>query len=159
MSTPRLGVTTLATRLQEADGVRTSDWAAVLADVPLFAALSHRHLRRIARLAAPVRHRRHSRIVREGERGDAFYVLIDGEASVIGRGRRIHLRPGDFFGEMALLDGAPRSATIEAETDVLVMRIGRAPFAKMLESEPKIALAILRELAGRLRRQMPAETA
>jgi CRP/FNR family transcriptional regulator, cyclic AMP receptor protein len=151
MSTTRLGVTGVANQLQSRGSLRASDWAEVLAGVPLFAGLSKRNLRRIARLATPVRHRRHTRIVREGDAGDAFYVLIDGEASVVGGRRRVRLHPGDFFGEMALLDGAPRSATIEADTEVLAMRIGRRQFCDMLEDEPRIALAVLRELATRIR--------
>jgi len=58
---------------------------------------------------------------------------------------------GDFFGEMSLLDGKERSATVVADTDVLTLRIARSAFMKMLKNEPSIALAILTELAGRIR--------
>lgn len=63
----------------------------------------------------------------------------------------IRLQAGDFFGEMSLLDGKERSATIEADTEVLLLAIARPDFMKMLESEPPMAVAILKELATRLR--------
>src|SRR5205085_12603383 len=113
MSTPRLGASSLASQSQRAGHARPGDWAEVLSEVPIFASLSKRHLRRVAGLGEPVRYPRHTRIVRQGDRGDAFYVLIEGDARVLGSRRRIRLRAGDFFGEMALLDGAARSATIE----------------------------------------------
>jgi CRP-like cAMP-binding protein len=67
------------------------------------------------------------------------------------KGRRVILKAGDYFGEMALLDGAPRSADITASGEVTVMVIARAAFSKLLRSEPQIAQVLLRTLAGRLR--------
>ena len=64
----------------------------------------------------------------------------------------MRLKAGDAFGEMALLDGTPRTATVEAQTEVLAMLLGRSAFLKTLEAEPKIALAIMRTLAERLRK-------
>jgi CRP/FNR family transcriptional regulator/CRP/FNR family cyclic AMP-dependent transcriptional regulator len=62
------------------------------------------------------------------------------------------LRRGDYFGEMALIDGEPRSATITATTELHAMRLRRSPFLKLLEQEPRIALALMAELAARVRR-------
>jgi CRP-like cAMP-binding protein len=130
----------------------TRDWVNVLADVPLFAGLSKRHLKRIADLAVTRRVDRYTAIVREGTRGDAFFVILDGSAVVRKNGRRrARLRAGDSFGELALLDGAPRTATVEAEQETLCMQLGRTSFAKMLESEPKVAVSLLKTLAARLR--------
>ena len=128
-------------------------WAPVLQELPLFADVSKRHVRKIAKLAKEARFSAGSRIVRRGEPGNAFFVILDGDASVA---RATGLPPipltvGDYFGEMALLDGGSRSATVVANTDVLCLRISRGPFTRMLKDEPEIALALLRQLTGRLR--------
>jgi CRP-like cAMP-binding protein len=137
-------------------GARPADvtrlWAPVLQELPLFAGVSKRHVRKIAALATEARFSTGSRIVRQGEPGNAFFVVLDGEASVVRSGLpSIPLGPGDSFGEMALLDGGPRSATVVAKTDVLCLRLARAAFTKMLKSEPEIALVLLGELSRRLR--------
>jgi CRP/FNR family transcriptional regulator, cyclic AMP receptor protein len=90
-------------------------------------------------------------MVQVGEPADAFYVILDGRVRVETPGRGIELKSGDFFGEMALLDGEPRSATIVTLTEVFAMIIPRAKFLKLLESEPKIALSIMATLTRRLR--------
>jgi CRP/FNR family transcriptional regulator, cyclic AMP receptor protein len=128
------------------------EWVAVLAEVPLFASLSSRHVRRIAGLARLKRFERGVPVVVAGRPGDAFYVILDGEVSVGVPGRRRNrLAAGEYFGEMALLDGAPRSATVTAEKDVLLLEIGRTAFARLLKEEPAITLALLRSLAARVR--------
>jgi CRP/FNR family transcriptional regulator, cyclic AMP receptor protein len=128
------------------------EWAAVLAEVPLFATLSGRHLRRVATLAHLRRFERGVPVVVAGRSGDAFYVVIDGELSVGVPGRRrMRVGPGDYFGEMALLDGSPRSATVTAESEVLLLELGRTAFARLLKQEPAITLALLKGLAARVR--------
>ena len=134
-------------------------WADVLGAIPLFHGLSHRHLRRIAGAATVKRYVPYTAIVRIDDAGDAFFVILDGTAYVRRPGKRnIRLQPGDFFGELALLDTAPRLATVEAETEVLTMRLGRTAFQKVLNDEPKVALAMLRTLARRMRETQPAVT-
>jgi len=129
-----------------------SDWVPVLAEVPLFASLSRRHLKRVAKLARTRRFASGTPIVRRGEAGAAFFVLLDGAARVLlPKGRPVRLRSGDFFGEMALLDDSPRSADVIADGEVLVMTISRSAFGKLLRSEPAIANELLRTLAARLR--------
>ncbi len=128
------------------------DWTDVLAEVPLFAGLSKRHVKAIARLAKVQRREAFSTLVEAGRPGDSFFLLLEGTAVVRPKGKRAAtLGPGAFFGELALLDDAPRSATVEAKEDVLVARIGRTGFLKMVEKEPKVALVLLRTLAARLR--------
>jgi CRP/FNR family cyclic AMP-dependent transcriptional regulator len=128
------------------------DWLPVLADVPLFGDLSRRHLRRVSSLAKTRRFAPNTAIVRNGERGTAFYVILDGAARVVTpKGRPRRLKAGQFFGEMALFDDSPRSADVVAESDVLAMTISRSSFAKLLKSEPAIAHALLRTLAARVR--------
>jgi CRP-like cAMP-binding protein len=128
------------------------DWLNVLAEVPLFEGLSKRHLQRIAKLARIRRFASGAPLVRSGDEGRSFYVLLDGSARVVRAGGRVRrLGVGDCFGEMALLDGAPRSADVVADGDVLALTIGRAGFAKLLRSEPALAQSLLRTLAARLR--------
>src|SRR3954467_12797495 len=89
------------------------EWVDVLRDIPLFSPLSKRHVKRIANLARPRRFAASSAIVRKGQRGETFFVILDGEATLnLPGGRSVTLGAGDFFGELALLDGGPRTATI-----------------------------------------------
>jgi len=126
------------------------DWVPVLKELPLFEGMSSRHLRRI-----PARAKRYGSgetIVRAGDPGNAFYVVLDGTVRVDPpKGASVTLKAGDSFGEMSLLDGAPRSADITAAGEVTLMVIGRAAFTKLRRSEPQMAAALLRTLAGRLR--------
>lgn len=129
------------------------EWLTVLETVPLFAGLSKRHLRRVARIAIRGDISKHTIIVGPDRDADSFFVVLDGEADVATpTGTHIRLGPGRFFGEMALLDDGPRTATVTAATDMQVMRISRRRFSQLLEAEPNVALAILRELAARVRR-------
>jgi CRP-like cAMP-binding protein len=128
------------------------DWTGVLAQVPLFSDLSKRHLRGIAKLATIRRLPAYTRIVREGEQAHSFYLMLEGTAVVRPSGKRpVKIGAGDFFGELALLDKSPRSATVEAQTEVQVASIGRSAFLRMVEHEPKVALILLRTMAARLR--------
>jgi CRP-like cAMP-binding protein len=133
-------------------GTMGHGWTEVLSDVPLFSGLSKRHLNKIAEVAGSRRFPRFSTIVRAGEPGDTFFVILDGTVLVRPPGKRaVRLGAGDSFGEMALLGDAPRSATVEAQDEVFVMVLGRSAFSRMLAREPKIAIALLRTLAQRLR--------
>jgi CRP/FNR family transcriptional regulator, cyclic AMP receptor protein len=127
-------------------------WTNVLADVPLFAGLSRRHLGKVAAVGRIRRFHNGTAIVRAGEPGDALYVVLDGEVSVRRRGLpAVTLGIGSFFGEMALLDGGARSASVVAESPVACLTIAQSRFLKLLQSEPAIAVGILKELAARLR--------
>jgi CRP/FNR family transcriptional regulator, cyclic AMP receptor protein len=130
----------------------TRDWMDVLRALPLFSNLSTRHLRQVAKLAEFVEFARGAFVVHVGEPSDAFYLIITGNAKVVGKPRARGLGPGDFFGEMGLFDGEARSATIVAETELHAMKLARRPFMKLLEQEPRVALALLAELARRIRR-------
>lgn len=128
------------------------EWVAVLAEVPLFASLPRRHLKRVASLARMRRYGSGTSIVRAGDAATAFFVLVDGTARVLPpKGPARRLGAGDFFGEMALLDDSPRSADVVADGEVLVMTISRNAFGKLLKSEPALAQELLRTLAARLR--------
>ncbi len=127
-------------------------WVNVLVDVPMFAGLPKRQLGRIAELAVEKRMPAYTEIVRAGDIGRSFFVILDGTATVRREGKRpVRLTAGDFFGEMALLDGGPRAASVVADTEMLVMMIGRKDFIAMLEREPKVAVKMLTAIATRLR--------
>ena len=107
--------------------------ADLLARVPIFTGLSKRHLRGIAGISRERRFQEKETVAEEGKPGDDFYVILGGQAKVVKRGRTIAtLIPGDFFGEIALLDGGPRSASVIAETPLETMTLNRKPFHSML---------------------------
>lgn len=132
-----------------------------LAQVPLFRGLSRAQLTKVARVADERRVRAgraviEERTYRSGGGSPAFYLIIAGEADVTVRARRVNrLRAGDSFGELTLLDGKPRSATIRARTDLELYRIRAWDFHSLVRSEPAIALGLLKVLAGRLRDTTP----
>ena len=136
---------------KDAGGRMSKAWLDVLVDIPLFADLSRRHLGKVAALGRTKRFPARTSIVTAGTNADAFYVILDGKATVRAGNRRIPLASGDYFGEMALLDGGVRSASVVADTEMLVMAIPRRGFLKLLESEPKIAISIMSTLAHRVR--------
>ena len=127
-------------------------WLPVLGRVPLFQSLSQRHLRRVGRLAEMKRFGKGAQVVRAGARGDAFYVILDGGAEVATpRGRTRKLKQGDYFGELALFDGAPRAATVTATGVLTTARIGRAAFQKLLKDEPAIGVGFAHGLVAIVR--------
>jgi CRP-like cAMP-binding protein len=128
-------------------------WADVLGKVPLFSDVPARHVRKIAGLGSVARYDPNTPIVTAGDPGEAFYVILSGRAKVQrGRGRAVaQLGPGSYFGEMALIDGARRSATIVAETETTCLMLTRKRFTKLLRGEPSVALALLGTLAARVR--------
>ena len=129
-----------------------SDVMAKLANVPIFSGCSKRELTVIARAAKEVSHREGTMIAREGERGIGLFLIVEGQCEVtIGGKRKAKLGPGDFFGEIALLDGGPRTATVTALTDVRLVGITGWVFRGLLMEHPSIALKTLEAVAGRLR--------
>ena len=124
----------------------------VLASVALFDGLSKRHLKQIAALATVDNYMEGATIVKEGESGDSFFLVLSGQAKVLVRKRNINrILPGDHFGEISLLDGGPRSASVVTETPMTVASIGRKGFERLLQNDPDLSLAMLRTLAKRLR--------
>jgi CRP/FNR family transcriptional regulator len=92
-------------------------------------------------------------LMREGEQGDAFYVVLDGLAAVESAGKPVGtLGPGDQVGELALLDPAPRNATVTSVTDVTVGVIDARTFAALIRDVPPLTGKLLAALARRLRR-------
>jgi CRP/FNR family transcriptional regulator, cyclic AMP receptor protein len=139
-------------KILDGSGARptASDWAGVLADLPLFARISKRRLRKIASLAQVQEFSPGAIVVEIGQPSDAFYLILGGRAKVLGKSRRT-LGTGDYFGEMGLIDGEPRSATIAAEGELQAMKLPRRPFLRLLNQEPQIATAMMAALAARIR--------
>ena len=91
-------------------------------------------------------------IVHQGEIGTGFFMIAKGRARVVRDGATVaDLGPGDFFGELSLLDGGPRIATVLSEGPTTCLAIASWEFETLLESQPRLAIAILRGVAGRLR--------
>jgi CRP/FNR family cyclic AMP-dependent transcriptional regulator len=123
-----------------------------LAQVPLFSALSRKELALVARRAEDVTVEAGRVLVSEGSTGSEFFVIIDGTATVTRRGRKVAtLGPGDAFGELALLDKAPRNATVTAETPMEVVVLGQREFGGLIDEVPGFARKLLAGMARRLR--------
>jgi CRP/FNR family cyclic AMP-dependent transcriptional regulator len=128
------------------------DLTARLAGVPLFEGLSKKELGEVLRCAGEVTHAADHVIVREGGAGAGFHLLLEGEAVVTQKGRELRrLGPGDYFGEIALIDGAGRSATVTTATPVRTLSVTAWNFKPLLEEHPLITHKLLLELCRRLR--------
>jgi CRP/FNR family transcriptional regulator, cyclic AMP receptor protein len=120
--------------------------------VELFSGVTGVPLRGIAERAVEVEFPAERTIARQGEIGTGFFLIVTGGARVVRDGAVIAtLGPGDFFGELSLLDQAPRVATVVATEPTLCIALASWEFERLLESEPRLAIAILRGVARRLR--------
>ena len=120
--------------------------------VPIFEACSLRQLRAVADISKVVEVPERTTLTRQGEPGDEFFLIIDGTARVeVSPEKQVTLHPGTFFGEMSLLDGGPRSATVVADTAVRLLVIGRKHFAALLEDVPGLTHTLLTTLSKRVR--------
>ena len=123
-----------------------------LQQVPLFAACSRKDLQLVAKRAEDVRVTAGKTLISEGETGHEFFVILDGKARVSRHGRKIAaLGPGDAFGELALLEKAPRNSTIIAESDMELVVLGQREFAGLIDDVPGFARKLLAAMAARLR--------
>jgi CRP/FNR family cyclic AMP-dependent transcriptional regulator len=123
-----------------------------LSGVPLFTGFSKRHLQHLADAADEVLFPAGAAIVEEGNLGETLFVLLEGQAKVVRGGKvRTRLVPGDFFGEVSVLDGGPRTASVVAETPVAALRLFRRTVLELMESEPQFALGLLEGVARRIR--------
>lgn len=121
--------------------------------VPLFSGFSEEELRRVAHISRIMEVAAGTVLTEMGKPGDSFFIIIDGKVSVhTPIGGADPLQSGDFFGEMSLLDGEPRSATITATTDVRLLVVERFHFWRLLDETPDITRRILTILSRRVRR-------
>ncbi len=124
----------------------------VLARVPLFAGLTKRQMQAVARVCSSHRWSPESLIVAEGSRDQFCYVIVEGTVDVRRKDHLVaQLGPGEFFGEIALFDPGPRSATVTTATEVLAVGLPRQGFLDVAAKDPQILLRMLATLARRVR--------
>jgi len=124
----------------------------MLGKVRLFSNCNKRELARIAALTDEVDVPEGKVIVRQGDPGRECFVIAEGKARATIRGKGSQrLGPGSFFGEMALLDQGPRSATVTAETDMHLLVLGSREFSSLVNEVPTVSVRMMRGLAERLR--------
>ena len=124
----------------------------LLAEIPLFSACSKSDLTRIAALVEEIEAPEGKVLTRQGHPGRECFIIADGRAKAAIRGRRsVGLGPGSFFGEMALLDQGPRTATVTAETDMHLLVLDSRNFSSLIEDIPGVGRKVLRAVAVRLR--------
>jgi CRP/FNR family transcriptional regulator, cyclic AMP receptor protein len=124
----------------------------MMARAPIFSALTDRQLKSLAKVAKVVSFPAQARVVKQGEPGIGFYLILDG-ATEVRQGDRVlaRLGPGQFFGEMTLLDEQPRSADVVAVQPSECAVLSRWEFWGFAKGEPEVLQGVLREMARRLR--------
>ncbi len=136
---------------------RSKEVGESLRTIPLFAAVGDEDLEAVASLLIERTFPKNKTIVEEGMPGDYMYVVREGRVKVTklsGDGREKILEmlgAGSFFGELSLLDGAPRSASVKALTDTRILALSRSDFLGLLHRSPDLAMAVIQELTARLR--------
>jgi CRP/FNR family cyclic AMP-dependent transcriptional regulator len=123
-----------------------------LSCVPLFASLSPKQLKAIEATMKEMRFSAGTTVTEQGSADARFHVILEGTARAIVNGRaRTTMNAGDYFGEISVLDGQGRSATVVADTDLVTMSAAPWNFKSMLREDPPIAIKLLEQLCGRLR--------
>ena len=133
-------------------GAKQEDKIERLKEVALFEACSRRQLRSVSRIARVFDVAAGTRLTRAGEPGDEFFLIIDGTARAeVSAQKHVLLHPGEFFGEMSILDGGPRSATVIADSPVRLLVISRRQFSMLLADVPGLTQTLLVTLSRRVR--------
>ncbi len=128
------------------------DILAMLGRVPLFEGFSKRELEAVYSSAKVTEFSPGKPVVEEGATGVGFHLILEGEAAVtVGGRKRAALRSGDYFGEMSLIDGGPRSATVRADTRVRTLGLTSWAFLPLIDEHPSMARKMLVEMSRRLR--------
>ena len=123
----------------------------LLGNIPLFERCSRRQLAKIASIAREAEYPAATAVVRKGEQGTDFFVVLDGEADVRTGARKLAtLRAGNFFGEIALVTGSLRTATVTTGTPMRALVISNREFRKLLHDSPDLQFKVLQELGRRL---------
>ena len=123
----------------------------LLKRVPLFERCSKRDLGKIGSLVREVEYPTGTPIVREGEPGSELFIIVDGEVDVRSRARKLATLPaGNYFGEIALITGSPRTASVTTGTPVRALVIQGRDFRKLLQDSPEIQFKVLQEIGKRL---------
>lgn len=126
---------------------------ALVEKVPLFAGLSEREAQQIARLVNEIELPAGTRLATAGEPGGELFAIVDGEAVVTTKpGRTAALKAGDFFGEMSLIDGEPRSATVDAASPMRLLVLDKKDFWSVLDGSTSIVRKVMHTLCQRVRK-------
>jgi CRP/FNR family transcriptional regulator len=135
-----------------ARGVRNAEVVETLKTIPLFANCNKKELSLVARIARPQEFGAGHDIVVQGHEGVGLHIVVEGTVKVVVDGRtRRKLGPGQFFGEIALLDNGPRTATVTSETPVKTLSIVSWQFRGLLKEQPDLAIRMLEDVCRRLR--------
>jgi len=131
---------------------------ACLRRAPLFADMTKRELGEVARLADDLEAQPGAVLAREGETGQEFFVVVDGEVEFTRQGKKLPIDgPVDFFGEVSLVEHVPRLATVTATTPLQFFVLGHREFHRLMDDNPRIERKVLRALARRLLTLVQAE--
>lgn len=123
-----------------------------LGSTDLFSSLDRRALNRVADSMRTVHHEAGKTLATQGESGIAFHLILDGTATVTVEGRPTHqIGKGDYFGEISMIDGEPRSATVVVDAPLTTAALTAWEFRPLLDEEPSVARALLLHLCRRLR--------
>jgi CRP/FNR family cyclic AMP-dependent transcriptional regulator len=138
---------------------RRSEKVDLLAKIPLFSRLSQRQLNAVAKHVDEVQLRKGAVLAKQGAQGLEAIIIVDGKARVEGDGKAIaELGPGDVVGEMSVIDGKPRSATVIAGTAMNLLVLHRRDFVSLLETVPGLERKLLVALCERVRQADQALT-
>jgi CRP-like cAMP-binding protein len=131
----------------------------LLAKVPLFEQCSRRQLAKIAAIAHEIECPAATPVVREGDAGSELFIVVHGEVDVRSGARRVAtLREGNFFGEIAVITGSPRTATVTTGTPMRALVIPSRDFRKLLQDSPDIQFNVLQEVSRRLEERSSRQT-
>jgi CRP/FNR family transcriptional regulator, cyclic AMP receptor protein len=126
--------------------------------VPLFAGLDRKELEMLSKLVREQRYPAGATIVKAGAGGHGLYIIKEGTIEVIRDGQKVaSMGPGQFFGEISVLDGGPRTADVRAETDTVCLTLVSWEVKPLLMDNPSITYKMLQEMVKRLRSQAPRE--
>jgi CRP/FNR family transcriptional regulator, cyclic AMP receptor protein len=124
----------------------------LLRAVDLFAGLSNRDVKKLVARGREVTHVKGKRVTGEGDPGYGFHLILSGRATVSQGSRTIRtLGEGDYFGEISMIDGRPRSATVTVDEDLRALAIDHGVFEALLDERPEVARGMLKNLCSRLR--------
>lgn len=122
-----------------------------IARIPIFSTCSKKELKEISRLLSSLVVKAGDKLTEQGQRGNEFMIIETGTATVLRDGKEIgQLGPADFFGELAMLAEAPRTATVVANDDMVVWTVSRQEFSSMLRQNPSTAMSVLTSAVKRL---------
>ena len=131
--------------------VRRARRIELLGNIPLFATCTKRQLGQVAALTVPAELKKGTVLTCQGAAGGLAFIIVTGRAEMVRGGkRRVLLGPGDVVGELSLIDGEPRSATVTATSDLEVLELDRADLLKLMAKAPPVTRKLLESLARRV---------